>query len=100
VAGRRVVERRRDHVLHADLMLVRDRVELAGRDAGAHVRRQMVEQLGREPSRDAHLRDLVGRFDLDGHRGAGVEHGQARRSSLMLVFARVFASTRFTMTAQ
>ena len=72
-------------------------VDLARCDPRPDVRRQEVEQLGRQPSRDAHAGDVLGGLDLDRRRRGG---SHALRSSLMPVFERVFASTRFTITAQ
>ena len=98
VAGRRVFERGRDGLLHADHVVVGQPVDFAGGDAGLDERREVVEDLGGEPARDTHLRDVVGSLDGDRHGRRG-SHG-LRSRSLMLVFARVFASTCFTMTAQ
>ena len=96
--GRRVVERRGNDVLDVDLMVVRDAVELAGGDARLHVRLEEIEELGREPTRHAHPGDVFRRFERNRHERR--QSAQARRSSLMLVFARVLASTCLTMTAQ
>ncbi len=99
VARRRVIEGRRNHLLHVDLMIVRDAVELARGDTRAHVRRQKIEQLRCEASGDAHLRDLFLVLYCNRH-GIHASHRHARNNSLMLVFERVFASTCFTITAQ
>ncbi len=65
VARRRIVERRRHDVLDVDLVVVRDPVELAGGHAGDHLGCEIVEKLGREAARNAHFRDVIGRFERE-----------------------------------
>ena len=79
MARGRVVERRRHDVLHVDLMVVRDAVELPGRDARLHVRREIVEQLRREAARHAHHRDVLGGLQRDRHDRGGVRRQRVRR---------------------
>src|ERR1700682_519119 len=99
VTRRSVVQRRRYHVLHVDLVIVRDAVELAGGDACSNMRREKIEQLRRETSCAVHFCNLILGLDRNRH-GVRTLHGQVRSNSLMLVLARVPASTRLTITAQ
>ena len=69
VARGRVVQRRGDGLLHVDDVVVRQAVELFGRDAGLDVLRQHVQHLGGEPPGNAHGGDLLGRLDGDRHGG-------------------------------
>src|SRR5439155_19496823 len=63
VSWRRVVECRRHDMLHVDLVVVGDAVELAGGNAGFDVRREVIEQLRCQASGHAHLGDFVGALD-------------------------------------
>ena len=78
VARLRLVERRGHRLLHVDHVRVREVVDLARRDARLHVRRQVVEQLRREPAGDAHPRDVLGRLQVDRHLRPRVTHAAAR----------------------
>ncbi len=78
VARRRVVQRRRNGLLDVHDVVVREAVELVGRDAGAHVRGQHVQHLGGKASGDAHALDLLGRLDGDRHGDYG--NGTAPRT--------------------
>jgi len=60
IAAGRVVERRRDGLLHADDVVVRQPVELVGADAGLHQRAEVVEHFGSEPASAAHAFDAGG----------------------------------------
>src|ERR1022692_5182132 len=99
VTRRSVVQRRRNDLLDVNLVIVRDAIELTRGDARPNVRRQKIEQLRREPPGDAHFRNLVRGLDRNRH-GVRTSHGQSRSNSLMLVLARVLASTCLTITAQ
>ncbi len=68
VAGRRVVERRRNRALLADHVVVAEPVQLAGRHPGLHVRRDEVEDFGRQAAGDPHPRDVLRGLDRYGHR--------------------------------
>src|SRR6266567_736853 len=68
MSRRRVVQRRRDDTLYVDLVVVRDDVDLARADARLDVRREIVEQLRRQPPRHSHFCDLVRSLDRDRHR--------------------------------
>ena len=59
VAGRLVVQRRRDRALFVEHELVAEAVEFGGRDARDDVRRDEVEHFARETAGDAHLGDIV-----------------------------------------
>ena len=63
----RVIERCRDRMLHVDHVLVTQAVDLTGRHPRGHVRRDVVENFGREGARHAHLGDVVGGFQGYGH---------------------------------
>src|SRR2546427_12792946 len=89
---RRIVERGGHRALHVDHVVVAQPVELARSDAGEHMRRDVIEHLAGKHAGDAHLLDVLGGFERYRH--------QLRNNSLMLVLARVPASTRLTMTAQ
>ena len=67
VAGRRVVQRRRNRALHVDDVVVRQLVELVGGDAGLDVRREHVQHLGGQPAGHAHAFDVGGGLDGDRH---------------------------------
>jgi len=54
-------------MLHIDLVIVRDAIELSGRDTGADMRSDEIEQLGGEFACDAHLVDLFRGLDGNGH---------------------------------
>ena len=77
VSRRRVVERRGDRVLHVDHVVVREVVDVARGRAHLDVRREVVEELGREPSRDPHGRDLFRRLEVHRH-VRSIKHGGAR----------------------
>jgi hypothetical protein len=51
-------------VLDVDLMVVRNAIELASRDARLDVRLEEIEQLGRERPGDAHPGDVFRRLEL------------------------------------
>jgi hypothetical protein len=67
VPRRRVVERRRHALLHPDHVLVAQVVQPAGADAGAHVRRDVVEHFGGEAPRHAHALHVLARLQHYGH---------------------------------
>ena len=69
-AGRRVTM--------IDGVFVNQAVDGARCDARLHVRRQVVEQLRREPAGDAHPRDVLGRLQVDRHLRPRVTHAAAR----------------------
>jgi hypothetical protein len=48
-------------------MLVAQAVELPRGNSWSHMRRNEIQQLCRQAAGDAHLRDLVGGLDFDGH---------------------------------
>src|SRR6185437_961485 len=78
MAGRRIVQRRGDRVLHLDHVVVAQLVEVARRDAGLHVGRDEVEDLGGELARHPHSLDLLGRLHLVRARRAAAVHHHPR----------------------
>ncbi len=70
---------RRDTAVRADVVLG-DRVELAGGDAGTYGGAQHLERLTGQQAGDAHLLDLVGRLDLDA--AVAEAHRQVHRGQL------------------
>ena len=67
IAGRRVVERGRHRALHVDHVVMAQRVQLVGGDAGLDVRRDEVEHLAGEAASHAHLFDFFRRLDGNRH---------------------------------
>jgi hypothetical protein len=67
VARRGVIERRRDRALHLHHVAVAQIVQLSGRDAGANVRGDEIEDLGSEPAGDAHALQLFRALQEHGH---------------------------------
>ncbi len=67
MTGRRVVERRRNRMLHVHHVVVRSAIDRARRDAWLDERRQVIEELGSQASCLAHARDLGVGFDFDRH---------------------------------
>ncbi len=88
------MQRRGNGVLDLDHVGVAELVEFARGHSRGDMRRDVVEHLGGERAGHAHLGDLFGGFERNGH------GRQLRNSSLMLVLARVRASTCLTITAQ
>ena len=69
VAGRAVVQRRRDGLLYVHHVVVTELVELGGADARPDMRRDEVENLSCQPASDAHALDVFGGFDGYGAHG-------------------------------
>ena len=67
VAGRGIVERRRNGVLHIDHVIVAQAVELAGGHARLDERLDVVEDLGGQLAGHAHVLDLFRGLDDDAH---------------------------------
>ena len=67
VAGRRVIQRRGNGILHLDHVFMAQRIEFARRHPGAHVRRDEIQHFGRQTSGHPHLCDLFGCLARDGH---------------------------------
>jgi hypothetical protein len=61
------VQRRRDRVLHVHHVFVAQTIELAGRDAGNDMRRNVVEDLGRKHACDPHLGAVFAGLQRYGH---------------------------------
>src|SRR5690606_25732984 len=70
-----VAEVGRGRLLDVDDVVVADAVELVGADAGLHVRRDDLQHLGRQAAGHAHLLDLVGGLEGDGHASIIAERG-------------------------
>ena len=62
MTGWRVIERRRDGALYVNDVIVTKLIELFGRYAMLHVRRDEVEHFRREAASDAHFFDVQRRF--------------------------------------
>jgi hypothetical protein len=67
IAGRLIIQRRRDRALNLEHVFVTQPVEFAGRDAGCNERRNVVEHFASEFAGDAHLRDIVFVFQRNSH---------------------------------
>src|SRR5690606_13160854 len=80
VPRRGVVERRRDGLLVVDDIVVAQRIERFGRDAGLDVRRDEIEHVAGEPAGDPHLLDFLGGLGdgahLDSGRGRAAGNGR------------------------
>ena len=57
----------RNGFLHVDDVVVADAIQFAGGDAGLHMRLDYAQHFGREATGNAHLLDVFGGFDGDGH---------------------------------
>src|SRR5690606_35358577 len=66
-------------LLHVDDVVVADAVEFQGGDAGLDVLGHDLEHLGGQAAGDAHLLDLLGGLELDGHAGIIAEPGRPCR---------------------
>src|SRR5262249_36019456 len=67
VTGWRVVQRGRRGVLLLEHVLVAERIELIGGNAGFHVRGDVVENLADQADSNAHTRHFFGRLEMDRH---------------------------------
>ncbi|MNZ58540.1 hypothetical protein D3C78_765520 [compost metagenome] len=72
-----VVERRRDRLLLVDDVVVAQAVELFGGDTGLDVLFDHLQDFGGQAAGDAHLFDVFGGFDGDGHCRLSTAHGCA-----------------------
>ncbi|MCY1440507.1 hypothetical protein D9M71_567860 [compost metagenome] len=72
-----VVERCRDRLLDVDDIVVAQAVELFGGDAGLDVLFDHLQDFGGQAAGDAHLFDVFGGFDGDGHCRLSTAHGCA-----------------------
>jgi hypothetical protein len=70
VAGRAVVQRRRDRALHVDHVFVAEAIQFAGGHAGLDEGRDVVQHFGAQAAGDAHAGDIFGGFNGDGHNGS------------------------------
>ena len=93
VAGRRVVQRRGDAALHIHDVLVRELVELVGRDAGLHVWREHVQHFGSQLAGDPHALNIGCGLDSDRHAANYVTHPVKSRVSTGAATSRSGSTT-------
>jgi hypothetical protein len=67
VAGWSIVERRRDAALNIHDIVVTELVDLASSDSRPDMRRDVVEDLGRQAAGNTHFLDFLGGFFTDAH---------------------------------
>ena len=75
VAGRRVVEGRRDAALNIDRIVVAETVDFVGRHAGLDEGFDVVEDFGGQAAGDAHLLDFFRRLDRNAHENGSLLNG-------------------------
>lgn len=67
MAGRGIIQRCRDGLLHIDHVIVAERIQLFGRDASFDVGGDEIQHLGSQPAGDAHFFDIGRVLDRDCH---------------------------------